>query len=82
MIDKDLEKYYDGYREMFITSGWKQLQEDLTQNASIIDSVQACKDNEDLYFRKGQLAIISNLVNLEDQIKAAEEQANEAEEPE
>jgi len=82
MIDKDLEKYYDSYREMFITSGWKQLQEDLTQNASIIGSVQACKDNEDLYFRKGQLAIISNLVNLEDQIKAAEEQANEAEEPE
>jgi hypothetical protein len=77
MIDKDLEEYYNGYREMFMTAGWKILQEDLLANAKIIDSIQACKDSADMSFRKGQLAILSNLVNLEEQIKAAEEQANE-----
>jgi hypothetical protein len=77
MIDKELEQYYDNYRTMFMDAGWKQLQQDLMQNATVINSVEACKDGNDLYFRKGQLAVIANILNLEAQIKAAEEQANE-----
>jgi len=41
----------------------------------VINSVEAAKDNEDLYFRKGQLAIIANLLNLEAQIDATEAEA-------
>jgi hypothetical protein len=82
MIDKELEAYYRAYREMFMSDGWKQLQEDLLQNANIINSVEACKDGNDLSFRKGQLAIIGNIVNLEQQITLAEEQANEEDEVE
>ena len=78
MIDKDLENYYNTYRELFSNSGWKLLLEDLMQNANVINSVEACKGGDDLQFRKGQLAIIANLVNLETQIKAAESQAEEA----
>ena len=77
MIDKELEQYYSAYRELFMTPGWKQLQEDLAQNAGIINSVEACKDGDNLHFRKGQLTILANLLNLEAQIKAAEEQAEE-----
>lgn len=80
MIDKELEQYYGNYREIFCTNGWKQLLEDLKQNAGIINSVEVTKDGNDLYFRKGQLSIIANLVNLEAQIVAAEEQANEEDE--
>jgi hypothetical protein len=75
MIDKDLELYYRNIRDMFGTDGWKQLMEDLNSNAMVINSVEAAKDNEDLYFRKGQLAVIANLLNLEAQIDAAEEEA-------
>jgi len=46
----------------------------------VINSVEAAKDNEDLHFRKGQLSIIANLLNLEAQIDAAEEQAMQEEE--
>lgn len=80
MIDKELEAYYRAYREMFMSDGWKQLQEDLLQNANVINSIEACKDGNDLSFRKGQLAIIGNIVNLEQQITLAEEQANEEDE--
>ena len=80
MIDKDLELYYRNIRNMFGTDGWKQLLEDLKANAMVINSVEAAKDNEDLHFRKGQLSIIANLLNLEAQIDAAEEQAMQAEE--
>ena len=75
MIDKDLELYYRNIRDMFGTDGWKQLMEDLKSNAMVINSVEAAKDNEDLYFRKGQLAIIANLLNLEAQIDATEAEA-------
>ena len=80
MIDKELETYYRAYHDMFMSDGWKQLQEDLMSNANIINSVEACKDGNDLSFRKGQLAIIGNIVNLEQQITLAEEQANEEDE--
>ena len=75
MIDKDLELYYRNIRDMFGSPGWKQLMEDLKSNAMVINSVEAAKDNEDLYFRKGQLAIIANLLNLEAQIDATEAEA-------
>ena len=82
MIDKELENYYRAYRDMFMSDGWKQLQEDLMSNANIINSVEACKDGNDLSFRKGQLAIVGNIVNLEQQLTLAEEQANEEPETE
>jgi hypothetical protein len=40
------------------------------------------KDGDDLRFRKGQLSIIANLLNLEAQIDTAEQDALEAEQEE
>lgn len=74
MIDPKLELYYRNMREMFHTAGWKQLLEDLNSNAVMINSVEFTKDLEDLRFRKGQLAVIASLLNLESSIDTAEEQ--------
>ena len=75
MIDKDLELYYRNIRDMFGSPGWKQLMEDLKSNAMVINSVEAAKDNENLYLRKGQLAVISNLLTLEAQTHPARKEA-------
>ena len=82
MISKELELYYRNMYNMFSSDGWKQLQEDLQNNAAVINSVELTKDNADLRFRKGQLAVIANLLNLEAQIEAAETQAIEEAETE
>ena len=82
MISKELELYFRNMYQMFSSDGWKQLQEDLKNNAVMINSVELTKDNDDLRFRKGQLAVIASLLNLESQIEAAEEQAKEAAEDE
>ena len=74
MIDPKLEVYYRNMRDMFRSEGWKQLLEDLNSNAAIINSVELTKDVEDLRFRKGQLSIIANLLNLEAQLDTAEQQ--------
>ena len=74
MIDPKLEVYYRNMRDLFRTEGWKQLLEDLNSNAVLINSVEVTKDLEDLYFRKGQLSVIANILNLEAQIDTAEQQ--------
>jgi len=82
MIDKELELYYRNMKRMFASDGWKQLMSDLTSNAININSVELTKDGEDLRFRKGQLSLIANLLNLEAQIDTAEQDALEAEQEE
>ena len=74
MIDPKLELYYRNMRDMFRSEGWKQLLEDLNSNAVMINSVEVTKDLEDLHFRKGQLSVIANILNLEAQIDTAEQQ--------
>jgi|TARA_R110002020_G_scaffold135821_1_gene303245 hypothetical protein len=84
MVDEEqvkLEKYYDSYREMFNTEGWKTLLNDLRNNALNINSVEATKDETDLHFRKGQLVVIASMLNLETQIKAVQEEQASTEEP-
>lgn len=67
-MDKEIEQYYENLQDMFMTAGWKGLIEELSANSLHINSVEATKDNEDLYFRKGQLNILSFIVNLESTI--------------
>ena len=76
-MTKELEVYFANYFEMFGTEGWKQLLTDLNQNVAQINSVEQTTDNDNLYFRKGQLAILATLFNLETQINNAEKDALE-----
>lgn len=67
-MDRATEQYYSDLQDMFMTDGWKELMKELSANALQINSVEATKDNDDMFFRKGQLNIISFLVNLESTI--------------
>jgi len=79
MTDVKLEKYYRSFEEMFRLEGWKNLLEDIKGSADSVNSVEACQDDKDLYFRRGQLAVMANLLNLEAQIETAKEQQDEQE---
>jgi hypothetical protein len=74
MTDVELEKYYRSFEEMFRTDGWKNLVQDLKGSAEQVNSVEACKDDKDLNFRKGQLVVMANMLNLESQIETAKQQ--------
>ena len=67
-MDKSDEKYYEDLQDMFMTAGWKELIKELSANALQINSVEATKDNDDMFFRKGQLNILSFILNLESTI--------------
>ena len=78
MTDKQLEQYYRSLEDMFRTDGWKNLLDDLRSSALQLNSVEACKDDKDLYFRKGQLVVMANLLNLQEQMQTAKEEYEEA----
>lgn len=69
-MDQETQEYYDQYFSLFMTDGWKQLLQDFSENLVNINSVEATKDLEDLQFRKGQLNILSYLLNLENIISS------------
>ena len=73
-MDKELETYYNTYFDLFRTNGWKQLIEELTTNAVAINSVEATKDVNDMFFRKGQLNVLTHIINFETVINNAFEE--------
>jgi len=77
-VDQETQQYYDAYFSLFITDGWKQLVEEFTSNAIQINSVEATKDADDMFFRKGQLNILAHLLNLETIVNTNYEEANKA----
>ena len=64
-LDQETEQYYNKYFDLFANAGWKQLIEELQQNAFVINSVEATKDSNDLYVRKGQLNVLAYILNFE-----------------
>ena len=70
---KALEEYYGSLKELFKTTGWKTLCNDLGTSFKVINDVQAVKDSDDLFFRKGQLTMIADIMSLPEQVKNLEE---------
>jgi hypothetical protein len=78
-MTQELETYFNNYFAMFRSEGWKQLISDLQSNVVQINSVEMTTDNDNLNFRKGQLAILATVLNLETQIDNAHEQVESEE---
>jgi hypothetical protein len=76
----ELETYFNNYNELFNTEGFKQLIQELSNNAVTLADIQTVKDTEDFLFRKGQVAALASVINLENTIKVSREQAEEEEE--
>ena len=73
-MDKETEEYYSKYFDLFHNDGWKQLVEELKQNAMLINSVENTKDEEDLFIRKGQLKVLAYLLNFQSNIETSFEE--------
>ena len=76
----ELETYFNNYNELFNSEGFKQLIQELSNNAVTLADIQTVKDSEELFFRKGQVAALASVINLENTISVAREQAEEEEE--
>jgi hypothetical protein len=75
----ELETYFNNYNELFNHEGFKQLIQELSNNAVTLADIQTVKDTEDFLFRKGQVAALASVINLESTITVSREQAEEEE---
>tara|TARA_R100000353_G_scaffold10176_3_gene11362 strand:+ start:1441 stop:1695 length:255 start_codon:yes stop_codon:yes gene_type:complete len=71
----ELEEYFTNYNELFNHAGFKQLIEEIANNARQLADLQTVKDQEELFYRKGQVAALATVINLEATITAARDQA-------
>jgi hypothetical protein len=71
----ETEKYFRDLNDMFRSEGWKILLNDLSQSVLSVNSIELTKDEQDLFYRKGQLAVMNNIINLETQVANAQAQA-------
>lgn len=71
----ELEEYFNNYNELFNHSGFKQLIEELSNNAKQLADIQTVKDSEEFFYRKGQVAALATVINMEATITAARDQA-------
>lgn len=68
-LSKEDEEYCEAMFDMFRTDGFKLLEEEFEKNKTNINSVEFAKDNDDLFFRKGQLEVIAFVLSLRDRTK-------------
>ena len=73
-MDKELETYFRNYSDMFRTEGFKQLISELSANAAQLADIQTVKDAEELHYRKGQVAALATVINLEQTVTTNREQ--------
>lgn len=78
-MDKDLQKYYETYFDLFSSPGWKQYIKDVEDNRTLMSDVLSIKDGNDLYYRKGTLETLDRILNFEFAIEAAYEEAQDEE---
>lgn len=69
-MSPDDESYYENYLDLFLHDGWKQFVEESQQ---LIDSynIEEIKNEQDLFFVKGQLNILTNVTRFETAIRNA-----------
>ena len=63
-MDKELQKYYEERFSMMATQGWRDLMEDIEKIKESVDHIGGIDNEKDLWFKKGELSIVTWLLNL------------------
>jgi len=74
--DKKFEEYVFEMRELFRSEGWNYFIKDVETSIKNINSLETTKDIEDLFFKKGQLLVMNNCLNLQNQLETLVTQRN------
>lgn len=73
-MDKETEEYFGHLTDMFRSEGWKILMGELASEVDNLTHIESIKDEQELYYRKGQLLVMKNMLNLESMMEATREE--------
>jgi len=65
-MNQELQKYYENRFEMMSKEGWKDLMEDVDKIIVSLNNISTIDSEKDLQFKKGELSILTWLVNLKE----------------
>ncbi|CAB4183466.1 hypothetical protein UFOVP1464_29 [uncultured Caudovirales phage] len=64
-MDIDLQRYYEDRFEMMASRGWLDFIEEMQKILDARDQLNAVNTEQQLHFAKGELSILSLIVNLQ-----------------
>jgi len=67
-MDRELQEYYEKLLELFSTAGWKQFMEDIGDNLEILGDITTIPDENQFWFRKGQVEAVQRVLSYEQSI--------------
>lgn len=65
-MDKEIETYYEERFSMMASKGWKDLMEDIENMIIATDKLSNVHNTEMLFFKKGELSMMTWLKTLKD----------------
>lgn len=77
-MDKELEVYYTERFSMMGTQGWKDLCDDLEKLLDNYRTVDKINNEQELFFRKGQVDILKWILNLKEVSEQAYKELQDA----
>lgn len=72
----ELEKYYTGQFELFMSQGWRDILEDLQKLRDSVSDITQVKDETSLFYRQGQIDILDLLLKRKEACEKAWEELN------
>jgi hypothetical protein len=76
-MDKALQKYYEDRFDMMSSQGFKDLIDDADKMLKEYNNINHLNNAEDLFYRKGQVDILTWLVSLKEVSERTWEELNE-----
>jgi hypothetical protein len=67
------EQEYEALKDTFVTDGWKLFISYLESDADVLANCRYLKDEKELYYTRGKLAVLDDLINFEAKLDAAYE---------
>ena len=74
VVDDQTKKFYRARTDLVEQDGWRDLIEELKNLEEIYNKLDSIESEKDLWFAKGQLSILRQILSLEDTTKRAVEE--------
>ena len=73
-LDDQTKKFYRARQDLIEQDGWRDLVEELKNLEEIYNKLDSVESDKDLWFAKGQLSILRQVISLETTTKQAVEE--------
>ena len=74
IVDDQTKEFYKARTDLVEQDGWRDLIEELKNLEELYNKLDSIESEKDLWFAKGQLSILRQMLSLEDTAKRAVEE--------